>query len=310
MAWIYHEQTEHWVVNLQQLLDRGLGCHKRQTSVHHELQGGCSSPVIANWTSDHWVAGSNPLTCMFYHYFKLLVPCSCLFWFGLILFYDELQSSVHDVGQVTMFTMRNKPGINHCLPWATCPNWVGTRIVCESWSEGPGFKSSVDCYVVFTGVRQDKPVFTTTSRCSPLQAKCSPLQAGVHHYKPSVHHYKPSVHHYKPSVHHYKPSVHHYKPVFTTTSQCSPLQASVHHDKPVFTMISQCSPRQASVHHSDKHVFIMTSQCVSPWKQWYSTSSHPLLWRYIFIAILKMCLFSAIHSLCVINSYHGYWENY
>ena len=243
MAWIYHEQTEHWVVNLQQPSDWGLGCHKRQTSVHHELQGGCSSPVIANWTSDHWVAGSNPLTCMFYHYFKLLVPCSCLFWFSLILFYDELQSSVHDVGQVTMFTMRNKPGINHCLPWATCPNWVGTRIVCESWSEGPGFKSSVDCYVVFTttsrclprqaGVHHYKPVFTTTSQCSPRQA----------------------------SVHHDKPVFTTTSRVFTTTSQCSPRQAGVHHDKPttpVFTTTSQCSPRQAGVHH-DKHVFIMTS---------------------------------------------------
>ena len=176
MAWIYQEQTEHWVVYLPQLLDWSLRCHKRQISVHYELQGGCSSPVIANWTSDHWVTVSNQLTCMFHH-----------------LFYFVLQFSVNHVGQVTMFTMRKKPGINHCLLWAT------TTSQCSTWK---------------ASIHHNKPLFTTKSLCSPWQI-C------VHHDK--------SVSTMTSQCLPWQASVYHDKPVFITTSQCSPWQAGVYH---------------------------------------------------------------------------------
>ena len=42
-----------------------------------------SSPEIAYWTSDHWVADWNPLRGMINRYFHLIVPCACLAQFNL-----------------------------------------------------------------------------------------------------------------------------------------------------------------------------------------------------------------------------------
>ena len=33
----------------------------------HEIAGGCRSPAVACWASDHWVASSNPLRGKFRH---------------------------------------------------------------------------------------------------------------------------------------------------------------------------------------------------------------------------------------------------
>ena len=39
---------------------------------------GCSSIEVAQWTSDDWVAGSNPLGGMIHRSIHLMVPCACL----------------------------------------------------------------------------------------------------------------------------------------------------------------------------------------------------------------------------------------
>ena len=44
--------------------------------------GGLSSPEVACWTSDHWVADSNPLGVCFINNFNSS-PCACLVQFSL-----------------------------------------------------------------------------------------------------------------------------------------------------------------------------------------------------------------------------------
>ena len=45
--------------------------------------GGHSIPELACWTSDYWVAGSNPLRGVFRQQFHLIVPCACWAQFSL-----------------------------------------------------------------------------------------------------------------------------------------------------------------------------------------------------------------------------------
>ena len=45
--------------------------------------GGCRSPAVACWASDHWVANSNQLRGKFRHSFRLIIPGVCLAQFSL-----------------------------------------------------------------------------------------------------------------------------------------------------------------------------------------------------------------------------------
>ena len=52
-------------------------------SIPMYIHGGCSSPAVVCWASDHWVASSNPLRGKFRHYFRLIIPGVCLAQFSL-----------------------------------------------------------------------------------------------------------------------------------------------------------------------------------------------------------------------------------